>query len=149
MNITSEHYGALRAGGLRSLRHVLLLSAVNYAVVSGIVLLALNAMALDARWKFIGMANDVNFYYDTLTVSHVNKDIVRFWTIQLFPDSDPKLSELRYLNEINCTKRTIRFIQAHIKQKNGKNSMSDEPSPVMNIVPDTMFEKFHETLCKK
>ncbi|MBF0337049.1 MAG: hypothetical protein HQL05_04385 [Nitrospirae bacterium] len=116
--------------------------------ILGITMMAVNSMALDARWKFIGVAEEVRFYYDSLTVATTDKDTVRFWTTQVFPEGN-KVAESRYLNEINCTKRTIRFIQAHIKQKDGKNSISNKTSPVMNIAPDTMFEKFYDIVCKK
>ncbi|KJU84983.1 hypothetical protein MBAV_002823 [Candidatus Magnetobacterium bavaricum] len=160
MNITFEHYrvrcrvgnigvGNIGVGSARWQRHHLLVAMVNYAVVLGVVLFAFNSMALDARWKFIGMAENVKFYYDSLTVTYTDKNTVRFWTTQVFPEGHTKVIESRYLNEINCAKRTIRFIQAHIKPKNGKDSISKESSPLMNIAPDTMFEKLHDTVCKK
>ncbi|MBF0345662.1 MAG: hypothetical protein HQL06_15720 [Nitrospirae bacterium] len=122
---------------------------VIVSLVLGIVFLVNNAMALDARWKFIGTVDEVKFYYDSLTVTYVNKDTVRFWSIQIFPPKETKWSESSYLNEISCTNRTIRFIQAHIKQKDGKSSTTTESSSAINIVPDTMFEEYYYTLCKK
>ncbi|MBF0316609.1 MAG: hypothetical protein HQL04_00410 [Nitrospirae bacterium] len=153
MNITVEHYGTTckygSIGGGRTWwqRHRLFFM-INYVVAVGVVLFACNSMALEARWKFIGVAEEVKFYYDSLTVAYTDKSTVRFWTTQVFPEGHAKVIESRYLNEINCTKRTIRFIQAHIKPKHGKDSISKEPSPLMNIAPDTMFEKFHDTVCR-
>jgi hypothetical protein len=108
----------------------------------------------DKRWVyFISGENESRHYYDSQTVTHPTKDIIRVWSKIQFVEGMEKNESLKQYKEmdayyeINCLQREFRIIDGKEWYWDGKTTSSDEPTQWMNIMPDSAVDHLSNKMC--
>ena len=114
-----------------------------------------------ADWKLYGFGDDHLDYYDTQGITRPPKNIVRVWirwdytekgvmdTVEKFWKKYENLDHLKYLREINCVEKMIRYLSATYYDNKGKVIHSLSSSPERHfIIPESMGENLYKEICK-
>jgi hypothetical protein len=118
-------------------------------VVAGFVF----AQEMTPRWKYYssdGAHND--HYYDTKSIVHVSKGIVKVWEKKVAIDKSDevmkKMKELSELKEVNCRTREYRIFVRYYDTTSQPLKSHVEPTQWESIEPDSWMEALFDIACK-
>lgn len=114
-----------------------------------ILLLSLSALSVPAqtnRWSFVtnDRENEIEWYLDLETIQQ-SGDNYRFWDKQVFKDGS-------YIKErmiIYCRQRKMQRLQAAIYDRNDYFDREIRGTPIIDIVPESVSERFYKLFCMK
>ena len=114
-----------------------------------------------ADWKlFTKTSNGSYLYYDTESITHLSRRVVRVWVKTIYSEKDLKwwrdgndrlktLGFTLYLEEHNCAVRTHRILSlTHYSVDKGVLLSEGQPSEPGFIFPGTVAETIHKIVCK-
>jgi hypothetical protein len=114
-----------------------------------------------AEWKFYGSSEKVFYYYDTQSITHPSKDIVRVWErwdytekgvldkVGKFGKEYENLSHTIFLWEINCSEKKDRGLSlTHYDHKGSAIHSIRSPSEWSFITPESIGEIMYKEVCK-
>jgi len=114
-----------------------------------------------ADWKVYGETGFGVSYYDSGSITHPSKDIVRVWTKTVYSRNGAIRLVIRYgsryenlshsvrLREINCVDKTYRFLSMQNYSQDGVVLFSEEGKKEWDfIVPDSMDESLYQEVCR-
>ena len=131
----------------------------------GVILIGLAivgcAEAWGADWKLFGDHDNYLIYYNIQNITRPSKNIVRVWIrwdytkkgvmdmVGKFGKKYENLDYLKYLCEINCVEKMIRYLSANYYDNKGKVILSLSYSPEQySIVPESIAESLYKEVCK-
>lgn len=121
-----------------------------------------------ADWKSVGGDDDFSYFYDSATISYPSKGVARIWTKTIYKEKGRAKAMKRFagdkellnmikiidytvsLLEVNCPNKQFRTIAGTSYSKHGKilKMVESTSRPWQPIPPDTMFELYHDLVCK-
>jgi len=114
-----------------------------------------------ADWKPYFVHEHFLAYYDTQSITHPSKNIVKVWTRWDYTEKGvidnvgelgkryENLSHCIVLREINCLEKTFRHLSlTYYDNKGGVIYFSTSPSELGFIVPESMAEVLYKEVCK-
>jgi hypothetical protein len=102
------------------------------------------------KWEFYATDEEnINYAYNASGIEQLKGNVVRVWVQAIYPPSHLKYIGGRFQWEINCSKKKMRGIQAHMKKKDGTSLDITESSDWSPIPAESTAETLYESVCKK
>ncbi|MBI4683749.1 MAG: hypothetical protein HY755_00940 [Nitrospirae bacterium] len=112
--------------------------------------LALKTPSENEKWDDYAVDEEGNaYFYNSKNVQHMTKNIVRVWIKKFYSQQKSKVEEAKLLWEIDCSKKTMRGIQAHMKNRDKTSDTIKKPSEWSSIPSESTAETLYEIVCKK
>lgn len=129
-------------------------------MVIGLMILG-NVEVQRSNWKLYSETDFFSSYYDTETVYHFSKNIVKVWVKEVntekgIIDMVNHLGEkykdcdhIKKLYEVDCAEKKFRILSSDAYSKAGEIIISDDyPSEWKSIIPKSEGEALHKTVCR-
>jgi hypothetical protein len=138
---------------------------VKFAVILiGIWLISVQGYArAEENWTLYGVTKYLILFYDTKSITHPSKDIIKLWIKSVSKCNDdkdwavkdhPNCANVEWvyvvtLTEIDCSTKQDRDIKSIGYSKEGKpaESLPDEATQWSSIVPESYTEILYKSLC--
>jgi hypothetical protein len=129
-------------------------------LVFGLIIISIGEV-YGADWKLYYFDEKKSYLYDAQSITRPSKNIVRVWirwdytekgvmgTVGKFGKKYENLDHLKYLCEINCVEKMIRYLLAAYYDNKRKVIHSLSSSPERHfIIPESMGENLYKEICK-